>query len=262
MSIRVMTLVWEYSIHSAGDLLVLLAIADYANDEGEAFPAVATLARKARMSVRNCQYVLSRLVKAKELEVNRDGGPRGCNLYRVKILHPAAHCRGGVKPIAPPPVKPVAPDPSSGSIKDPSSIPLKKRSARTRKSWTQRDIRATYELYPRLKKPLQAYKAIEKALMILWGGGNENPVGTLQAQTKRFAEVCHQEAKEENYIPYPASWFNGGDWLQEIKKLPCPKCHDPKKERDKGHYWDERAREEAYCKCPAGQELRKKGGLR
>ena len=42
-------------------LLVLLAIADYANDKGVAWPAVAYQARKARCSRRHAQRLLNEL---------------------------------------------------------------------------------------------------------------------------------------------------------------------------------------------------------
>lgn len=56
MSIRVINAVWKHSRQKkSGVLLILLAIADYTNDDGLAFPAISTLAGKARMSKRNAQ---------------------------------------------------------------------------------------------------------------------------------------------------------------------------------------------------------------
>ena len=58
MSIHVTKAVWDYSKQQkSGALVVLLAIADYANERGMAWPAVSTLARKARMSTRNEETV-------------------------------------------------------------------------------------------------------------------------------------------------------------------------------------------------------------
>ena len=39
MSVRVSSRVWESSAQSGGGLLMLLAIADFADDDGVAFPA-------------------------------------------------------------------------------------------------------------------------------------------------------------------------------------------------------------------------------
>lgn len=85
MSIRVMTQVWANSQQSGGALLILLAIADFANDDGSAYPSVETLAKKARMSERNAQYVLRKLVDDGELAISKGVGPRGANLYRVLV---------------------------------------------------------------------------------------------------------------------------------------------------------------------------------
>ena len=69
MSIRVMTQVWEHSSQEHGNLLVLLAIADFADDAGRAFPSVETLAKKARLSERQVQRAIKELRVAKEIEV-------------------------------------------------------------------------------------------------------------------------------------------------------------------------------------------------
>lgn len=85
MSVRISTYVWAQSEHKGTDLLLLLALADIANDSGDAWPAVRTLATKIRMSERNTQRTLSRLVKTGALTIQANAGPRGCHLYTVQI---------------------------------------------------------------------------------------------------------------------------------------------------------------------------------
>jgi len=87
MSMKVMARVWEYSNAAAGTLLVLLAIADRANDEGEASPVVHSLALKSRLSERQVQRALSALQKMGELIILRAGGrgPKDTNNYIVKV---------------------------------------------------------------------------------------------------------------------------------------------------------------------------------
>ena len=101
MSIAVMANVWEYSKAESSDLLVLLAIADYANGEGQAWPSIETLAARARMQRRGVQYCLKRLVELGELEVIPNAGPNGCNLYGVHVVHGCTPCtvhRGAHEP--------------------------------------------------------------------------------------------------------------------------------------------------------------------
>jgi hypothetical protein len=84
MSIPMTNAVWKHSRQKkSGALLVLLAIADYANTDGIAWPAVPTLARKARMSKRNVQRWLRALQRDGELNVLRNQGRRGTNIYKI-----------------------------------------------------------------------------------------------------------------------------------------------------------------------------------
>lgn len=90
MSIKIMSSVWETSQHSGSSLLVLLAIADYANDSGEAWPSVSSLALKARISERQTQRTIKELEKSGEIEVLQKskpvktcGGIQYTNQYRV-----------------------------------------------------------------------------------------------------------------------------------------------------------------------------------
>jgi hypothetical protein len=55
MSIKYLTQVWENSRATGTDLLVLLALADQANDSGWSYPSVAFLARKCRIDPRTTQ---------------------------------------------------------------------------------------------------------------------------------------------------------------------------------------------------------------
>lgn len=89
MSIRVMSQVWDDSAQKGGDLLVLLALADFADDQARAWPSNATLAKKARMSERNVRYVLRRLETEGEIETIRAGGVHDgrnrATVYRLTV---------------------------------------------------------------------------------------------------------------------------------------------------------------------------------
>ena len=59
MSVRMIAAVWDRSAHAGNALLMLLAIADFADDEGRAFPSVSTLAKKCRCgwpATRRCDW--------------------------------------------------------------------------------------------------------------------------------------------------------------------------------------------------------------
>ena len=83
MSIRIMSAVWEHAPVDGGSLLVLLAMADFANENGICWPAIPTLAKKARLSERQVQRVLHDLEDAKLIMVDKGTGPHGVNTYKV-----------------------------------------------------------------------------------------------------------------------------------------------------------------------------------
>jgi len=83
MSIKVMNWVWEHATVKGGDLLVLLAIADFADDDGRAYPSVTRLAEKARLSERAAQYSIRKLASMGLLTVEAQKGRAHTNLYRV-----------------------------------------------------------------------------------------------------------------------------------------------------------------------------------
>ena len=85
MSVRVIAIVWERSQHKASNLLVLLAMADFAHDDGTGvYPSVPTLAQKARISDRNVQYALRDLGASGEIEsVGRSSF--GTTIYRIRL---------------------------------------------------------------------------------------------------------------------------------------------------------------------------------
>lgn len=86
MSIKVMTLLWEKSRNKRTALLLLLAIADHAHDDGKgAYPGIDTLAKKTRQTRRNVQLLLKELVDSKELVIHEGEGPHGCNLYEINL---------------------------------------------------------------------------------------------------------------------------------------------------------------------------------
>lgn len=82
-----MSLVWKYSRADGSALLTALAIADFADDDGRAYPSVPTLARKTRTSDRTVRYALTHLRDLGELQVDESAGPRGCNVYRIMLDH-------------------------------------------------------------------------------------------------------------------------------------------------------------------------------
>lgn len=113
MSVRVMSWVFENSDEELGARLVLLALADHAQDDGRgAYPSVATIARKTRMSIRGVQYALARLKESGA--VRPDGlGPRGTVSYSI-VMGGADFAGGAIDDVAG--VQAASPEPSLGTV--------------------------------------------------------------------------------------------------------------------------------------------------
>lgn len=102
MSIKVMTWVWDHSPASGTDLLMLLAIADHAGDDGrDAWPSVRKLAQRTRLDERTVRRVLKRLADDGHIVV-RAGGGRRSNRYEIpmtsdntELSTPLADCHLG-----------------------------------------------------------------------------------------------------------------------------------------------------------------------
>lgn len=103
MSIKVMASVWEHSRQEGTALLMLLAIADNANEYGEAWPGIKSLAEKCRMKERQAQRLIHKLEDAGELKIAIQQGadtPTGrTNMYTV--ITPGAVSRIGVSSSTP-----------------------------------------------------------------------------------------------------------------------------------------------------------------
>ena len=93
MSIRLMSQVWEDTrVESQSELLVLLALADHARDDGLCWPSMRSIAVKARIEERSAQRIVRRLIEKGLIELVSQGGCiDGCNTpnrYRVVLGEP------------------------------------------------------------------------------------------------------------------------------------------------------------------------------
>ena len=94
MSVQATTWVWENSEAEGTTRLVLLAIADAANREGQrSFQSAETLGRMCRVSPRSVRRHVAALQDLGELEIEGRQGPHGTNSYRLPMRQPIGHSR-------------------------------------------------------------------------------------------------------------------------------------------------------------------------
>lgn len=84
MSIKRMVAVWDHSQQSGPALLLLLAIADYADENGLAWPGMTRLAQKARLDRSNGWHAVNKLCQSGELLALSRARQRS-NMYVVTL---------------------------------------------------------------------------------------------------------------------------------------------------------------------------------
>lgn len=84
MSIQALVWVIEHSKSRLADRCVLISIANHCDRQGEnAWPSVYTISHEAKVTVRQVQISVRRLIKGGELVVAKNKGAHGTNLYSL-----------------------------------------------------------------------------------------------------------------------------------------------------------------------------------
>ena len=106
-----MSRVWSNAPAEGSDLLVLLALADFCNDEGVCWPSMRTIAAKSRLQIRATQQAIRRLEESGCVAVEQRAGPNMVNLYHVATEGWNAKLQGcsPVRGAQDAPVQPTAP---------------------------------------------------------------------------------------------------------------------------------------------------------
>lgn len=207
MSVHVLSWVLRNSPAKLTDRLVLIALADRANDDGrDCYPSVDRLARDANVSARAVQYSLRRLREQGLIETTYNAGKHGANAYAVLMvdqpplgtqdLHPAESA---------PPQNPARI--RSDSAPEPSLEPSLERSLPTVEiSPARASFDDFWMAYPRHAGKRDASKAWVAAVK------RAEPVQII-AGAVRFAADPNREPA---FTAYPATWLRRDDWHNDL----------------------------------------------
>lgn len=223
MSIKTIAWAWEITTPQLGplDQLVLLALADHADDGGgNCFPSVKTLARKTRLSPRTVKRRLHRLEELGLIAITprvREDGSASSNTYRLIITRGATETPPGVS--QPPGDDTVDTGPTAGGTRgwgpgdtpynpsvNPSFKPPRKAPSGNGNGPLVGFDRF-WEAYPRKI----AKKAAEKA----WNSLNPPPnlveriVGDVEARSQSDPQWAREGGQ---YVPSPARYLSGERW--------------------------------------------------
>ena len=86
MSIKYMVMVWECGKWEGSTLVMMLALADFSNDNGYCWPSIKTLAKKCRVKERQAKRIMSSLLDEENpgIEQARAGNGAGhSSMYRL-----------------------------------------------------------------------------------------------------------------------------------------------------------------------------------
>ena len=194
MSVRWITAVWEGSPYKGERLLIHLALADFANDEGICWPSQRTLAHKARCTEGFVGVALKQMMLDGFLEVERAAAGRG-NPARYLLKKPPTGNTLSEKPHSPTEETPFPNEntPLNRTVNKPSLIPP--------------GFEQFWKLYPRRVAKADAMKAYAKVMK----GPDAPTVDRLLEAVTRYAKA----QTDPKYVAYPATWLRQGRWEDE-----------------------------------------------
>jgi len=191
MSIKWIARVWEASPYRGERLLLHLALADFANDEGVCWPSQQTLARKARVSVEFIRQSLKQMIADDLLAVERTGGGRGIT---------------GVYQLKPPTAKAV-----SSTAKTPNRDTTTPLLNRNEPNARDDKFETWWQSYPR--------KVGKAAAIREWRAAADRlpPIADLLDLTRRYKDSLTDLA----YCVYPAKWLADERWADDLPVAPA-----------------------------------------
>lgn len=112
-----MTRVWDdETITSPVERLVLLALADYSNDECRSWPSIARVAQRSLVSERTLYRILSKLKESGKITIESGGGKHQTNVYTITLTngHPNPDTVSGLRGVT---LTSTTPNPVTGDTK-------------------------------------------------------------------------------------------------------------------------------------------------
>jgi hypothetical protein len=252
MSIRVMSEVWRTNLPTT-EKMVLLVIADHANDEGiEAWPSQATIAKKASISIRTVQRCVNNLVKANYLKMEkRAGGSATCredrrphrytiNLNRVRGDSVAGRKRGDTND-------------GNGATSTTSTGRQPRLMKHTNKppleTPSQLSFNDFWKIYPRKVAKAEAKKAWDKAI-------KNTPAEDILAGVQRYAQDPY---RQDLYTAHPTTWLNQERWGDDpLPPRPLTEEEKLKKDLERARAKTDKEREDSKRWFAEQEALKKK----
>ena len=194
MSLRALTWAWEQELTNSSEKLVLLAIADHANDDGMCWPSMSHVAERCLLSTRQIQRITEQLVEYGLVSRERRKRPDGTlgtytytlNIHRTPMSGPTGHPRPVVHR---------------------TPVSAHNRHNRTVIEPTHDHFDRFWQLYPR---------KIAKQKCARWWQRNADMVSPVILDgIQRWADYWQQSNTETRYIPHPYTWLTQERWYDD-----------------------------------------------
>jgi hypothetical protein len=223
------TWVWQHSEASGNDLLLLLALADIADDTGKCWPSVAHLAEKTRLSRATVQRRLHAMTEEGRLRTEDRRGTS--NVYYLRLDRedpqvPQSEASKGSQSEAPNPsqsvggsqIEAASPTDTGGASPgatggaSPGATRTINEPPTTRKSRPTTDTDAAFDVFWKLYPK----KVGRDAARTKWTAALKRAsLDEVMAGLHKYLPIWR--TTEPKFIPNPATWLNQGRWQDELR---------------------------------------------
>lgn len=201
MSIRLMTWVWANSPYSGERLLLHLALADFANDDGVCFPSHSTLAKKARCSTGWVSQTIKQMIADSLIEIVEPAGQGRGKVGRYRLLKGLTECDLS-EPLGH----------TVEAVRSHSDTSHSYLLNRQESSNTEHDFDRLWKCYPRKTAKGSARRAFDRVMR----RDDAPTVDDMIAAVERYAEPFTTGKIEMTYCAHLATWLNAERWSDEI----------------------------------------------
>ena len=204
MSVRWISQVWQTSPYKGERLLLHLALADFASDEGICWPSHSTLARKARCSVNWVRLSIAQMVRDDLVEIVEPAGAGRGKVGKYRLLGHAekGHTHDGHTSVEGHTLR------VERSHSDASDTYLLNRKE---PSLTHADFDRIWSIYPRKVSKGAALRAWQR----LMRDDDAPTIDTLITAVEKYAKSI----TEMRYCAHLATWLTSQRWLDEIEHV-------------------------------------------
>ena len=197
MSVRWISFVWESSPYEGRRLLLHLALADFANDEGTCFPSQKTLALKARTTETWVSASVRQMIKDGLLEIIEKGNGRG-NRTIYKLNKGVTH--NG--------------ETHNGETGDQQSPNVQELYLLKNRKEPSKDLASSFDLFWNKYPRRVAKVAARNVFLSVMLKPDAPSLDTLLTAVDRYAK----SEIDKKYIAHPATWLRQGRWEDDSEE--------------------------------------------